>query len=119
MAHIRLDIPGPPVPQARPRRGKGRFYKEPKVLAHEHAVWAAWEKAGRPKLTGPLSLSARFFINRKVTATPDLSNLVKLVEDALNGHAYHDDSQIVHYGDVSKQLDREHPRTELELTTWP
>lgn len=29
------------------------------------------------------------------TTRPDLDNIVKLVKDALNGHAYHDDSAVV------------------------
>lgn len=34
-------------------------------------------------------------IGEQDTMKPDASNIIKLVEDALNGIAYHDDSQIV------------------------
>ncbi len=44
---------------------------------------------------------------------PDLSNVVKSVEDALNGVAYRDDSAIVHQV-VTKQFAHS-PRVELRL----
>lgn len=50
------------------------------------------------------------------TYKPDASNIVKLVEDALNGVAYHDDSQIV--GEIPMKAPRfgEFDWLEIEVT---
>lgn len=47
------------------------------------------------------------------TGKPDCSNMVKLVEDALNGVAWRDDSQIVSLG-VRKRY-AEKPETRLTI----
>jgi len=47
---------------------------------------------------------------------PDLSNLVKLVEDAGNGIVWEDDNLIYHYGDSRKVYDP-NPRIELFIET--
>lgn len=45
---------------------------------------------------------------------PDLSNLIKLIEDALNKVAYRDDSQIFRYDDPGKYYSLR-PRLEIEV----
>lgn len=46
------------------------------------------------------------------SATHDLDNLVKFIKDCLNGIAWHDDCQIVKYGDIIKGYSKI-PRTEI------
>ena len=45
---------------------------------------------------------------------PDLSNIIKTVEDALNGLAYLDDKQLVDYGPSGKWYS-DRPRLEIEI----
>jgi Holliday junction resolvase RusA-like endonuclease len=54
------------------------------IVAFYFPVFKSWSKAKK--------ISA---INGEVTQKPDVSNLVKSVEDALNGVVYVDDCQIV------------------------
>lgn len=115
-----FTVEGPPVGKGRPRFSKrGRFvkvYTPKETLAAEERIRVAWREAGsqtvegafqvvveafhgRPDghyLTDGVSLSAEgrrhpFPENRK----PDLDNVLKLVLDALNGHAYKDDVAAV------------------------
>lgn len=51
---------------------------------------AAWGRDRRP-LDGPVRLQVTFY---RETALGDVDNLVKPVQDALQGVAYHDDRQI-------------------------
>jgi Holliday junction resolvase RusA-like endonuclease len=80
---------------------------------------AQQEMIGRTPLEGPvmLDVTAEFAIPKSFsrakredaitryifpTKKPDLSNIVKQVEDALNGVAFRDDAQIVRYGTLQK-----------------
>lgn len=106
-----ITVAGTPVPKARPRfshtRGGRAFAYTPKSTQDAEArIRAAWiEKHGTQPAEGPLRLSVAFTMpipksRRDIkdgdphTSRPDTDNLLKLVQDALNGLAYKDDSQI-------------------------
>lgn len=103
-----IHIPGEPIPQPRPRitvrpGGFANAYvpKDHPVHAYRQAIALSWRP--RPMLEGPLRLEIEFtFVRPKSarkrqwhTVKPDASNIVKGVEDALNGVAWRDDSQVI------------------------
>ncbi|MDQ3730264.1 MAG: RusA family crossover junction endodeoxyribonuclease [Actinomycetota bacterium] len=134
---LSLTIPGEPVALQRHRHTRnGRTYNPPANVEYAERIKLAWRDAGSPKVEGPLTLSARFYLPRprshhrsgrfsrflKPSAPalpdgkPDLSNLVKGLEDALNGCAYADDAKIVCYSGCHKlYADHGLPRAELDL----
>lgn len=120
---VAFVIPGEPVQWARPGQGRKpgsktktiRYTKGPQ-RAHMEVVQRAWLVAGRPQLpTGPLEIDVTFYLPRPKshvgtgrnagtlrtsapafpTGVPDCSNLIKLVEDALNTLAWADDALFV------------------------
>lgn len=114
MNRISFEIPGRPVPKARPRVTKtGHAYTPKSTQDYEKAVRLSWYKAaGRYKYPQgtPLSVAiiAYFQIPKNTpkkriaetlaqpyTSRPDLDNVAKAILDALNGVAYDDDAQIV------------------------
>lgn len=116
---IRLLVRGKPIALSRVSAGQfGGRYMAPASSKQIGAVVDAWERAGEPRFDddAPLRLKVTFAFERpkghfgsgrnsgrlkeskatlQPTGRPDASNLVKLVEDALNGNAYKDDSRIV------------------------
>ena len=92
-----------------------RTYSTKKQQFAEQVIRASWAQAGEVRLDdGAIALTLTAYLERPqghwrqnnlLTAEgkrhpypakrPDLSNIVKLVEDALNGHAWKDDSYIV------------------------
>lgn len=112
-----MVIEGEAVPQGRPRittaGGFPRAYDPPKSRDYKAKVRAEAAKAApRTPLEGPVVLE--IIVNRKIpkswskkkqedafygrvrpTSKPDLTNLIKGIEDALNGVWYVDDSQII------------------------
>ena len=106
-------IPMRPVPKARARVTSRGFAYTPKRTADAEKVVASYARQYiKAPLEGPIAMVLSFCFeipkswnkNKKdlalkgmfcMTARPDVSNCVKLCEDALNGIAYKDDSQIV------------------------
>lgn len=115
-----FTIPGNPKPKERPRFGKGRGYTTQATRDAEARVASSFRDGLgirhtiETPVTGPLRVRLRFF--RDSMRRVDLDNLAKIPLDALNELAWKDDSQIVSLI-ASKHLDRDEPRTEIELWT--
>lgn len=91
----RFTIPGNPIPKARPRGGKGNFYTDHGTVIAEAAVLEAFH-ATYPNwlpVEEHIELTTHFYRDSKRVV--DVDNLAKLVQDALNRHAFRDDSQVV------------------------
>ena len=105
-----LTLKTMPVSTNRLYRGR-RFLTNEGRGNKEAMAWeakAAWRK---PPLQGPVAVSvALYWPNAR---NHDLDNIKGLL-DAFTGVLYEDDSQIVELH-ISKHIDRENPRVELEL----
>lgn len=135
---IRFTIPGPAVPQGRPRlttRGRYPHAYDPQEsrrykLLVGMAARSAMIEQGIAPMDGPVMLCVQEFRaipqswSRKKreaalegsifpTTKPDMSNIVKGIEDAMNGIVWHDDSQVV-ITRTMKIYD-ETPRVEVEV----
>jgi Holliday junction resolvase RusA-like endonuclease len=123
-------IPGDPVPLARARIGHGakRMYDSQKELKMHAGIIVNSQHKSDTFLEGPLHLDVTFFmrIPRKIhtkrnlerTHTyhycrPDLSNLIKFVEDAVQSILFHDDAQICCI--TARKIYHQEPRTEFTL----
>lgn len=114
-----------PVAWARPRANfrSGAFFNSSKVMDYQCSVRSMLAKCS--PLIGDLKVTLRFYMTppkRKVRerpgVKPDLSNLIKNVEDACNGVLWRDDAQIVGYGEsTGKYYDwkTRKPRIEIEV----
>lgn len=112
---MRVQIPGPPVPTARARRGRGGHWYTPQRTADaEKAVADACKAVMRGRTyRGPVALAIVFW--RPDRRRLDLDNLTKTVMDgATNGDVWDDDSQVVAQVAIV-ELDAESPRTEIAM----
>lgn len=117
MQALKFTIPGKPFAWRRARsNGKFRF-KDDQSVAHEAALQSIVLKELSQPFDGPLRITvvASFCIPKSWskakraaqlgaphTQKPDLSNIVKQLEDGLNRIAWEDDSQIAEYGPCRK-----------------
>ena len=92
----RFTIPGNPRPKERPRHGhgftftpKGTVIAEESVLAAFNATYPDWAPID---IAVKLELRANFYRDSRIRV--DTDNLAKLVQDALNKHAFVDDVQV-------------------------
>lgn len=134
----RFVIEGNPRGQGRPRatrRGNHAAVYEAKEDTLYKQNLAAQVVTQRPEFIkdAPIVLCAKFYLPRPKahydskgavkaryqsvlpTSKPDLSNLIKGVEDALNGIVWADDSLIVGYGDSGKFYADTRPHVTLEV----
>ena len=98
-------VEGVPVPMPRPRvsfrGGKAHVYPNARAEAWKKMVYAEYLKIAiamkfkAMEKGEAVNVGLQFFLRNVATARPDLDNLAKTVLDALNGAAWHDDSQIV------------------------
>ena len=138
-APLTLIVPGQPVAKGRARtvvnRGRVHSFTPAKTANYENLVRMAFVEKypNHVPLEGPIMLSIRaFFMAPKYLikkhahevaqetilhiSRPDLSNIFKSVEDALNGVAFADDSAVCIYGpDQSMKLYSVMPRVEISI----
>jgi crossover junction endodeoxyribonuclease RusA len=96
----RFEVEGRPVPAVRmTQRGK-HTPNHPKrkqmdaYLAFKDAIGWAAKAAGVEVIDGPVIINVQVYIRDRMKRRWDISNVLKAVEDGLNGVAYHDDKQV-------------------------
>lgn len=112
---------GKPIPLARPRKGPHGFYNSQHKQFNDARIQLIYQHHNRPLYTGPLYLKATFYFKpprnkqpQHHTTRPDLSNLIKFIEDVAQGILFIDDCLIAAC-DTLKTYDLE-ARTEFSLT---
>lgn len=138
MQKLKFEVPGSPIGQGRPKfstiNGHAKAYDPEKSRNYKAYVkllaTQAMREQGFTMIDGPCCLDILAFFEvpkskskkfkeralmgiERPTKKPDLSNIIKGIEDALNGLAYNDDSSIV-YLSVAKHYS-EVPRVEVIL----
>jgi crossover junction endodeoxyribonuclease RusA len=94
MEHIAtFTVPGRPRGKERPRMGRnGKFYTPKRTREYEELVaWCARAAYREDPTTLPVRLN---LIIRSSKSRADTSNILKAVEDGMNGIIYVDDKQI-------------------------
>ena len=95
-------IPGTPVPLKRPRINfkSGKVYDEQSQYKNSIQLLLLSQRGRAPLFQGPLKISLSFYFMWREgkdfyhTSVPDLSNLIKMVEDIATGILYNDDCII-------------------------
>ena len=92
---IRFTVPGEPVPKARPRVVNGRTYTPKRTVEAEKAIGWAFREAmpGFDPLTCLVGMCCTFY-TKSQKPRADVDNLVKTVQDALEGIVYVNDRQV-------------------------
>lgn len=111
-----FTIPGPPVPKERPRFGKGRTYTPKKTTEYALKVRLCALAAGVKRLIGPVAITMEFYVPDR--RRRDRDNLEKAIQDALNGIAWEDDSQVVQWRGWL-EVDRKNPRARVWIDQVP
>ena len=97
------------------RAKDGHVYLKPKIREAKEALgWEARTQFRGAPMKGPLSLSITIY-----AATDrlfDSDNKLKLLQDALTGIVWEDDSQIIQHH-IRKAVDRKDPRVEMTVET--
>lgn len=125
---LRVEIPGKPIPKARPVRWKGRTFLPSmayQTTVAEYAVVAMRRIGVRGQspfpVDGPIRARLRFYFKKPKSRSraalmdrkPDLDNLVKSILDGLErAGAITNDSRVV---SIDAQKDYGDPRAEVEL----
>lgn len=140
VAKLVFEVPGEPVakgrPEAKRRRGRGGAtyvaqITPARTIRYEStvALFGAQAMAGRPLLEGPLWMvvtamfarpkaHAKLAVKpRYVTKKPDSSNVLKAIEDGLNGVAYADDCTVAHSEIKRVWCDDDRPRVVVSIGT--
>lgn len=122
-------VNGDPIPLLRARFGRRCVYDSQKAIKGRWSIDLERQHEDRPMLSGPLHLDAYFYMpipnhitkEKKLTYhkrphvfRPDLSNLIKFLEDCATGIIFRDDSIIASIS--ARKLYDHITRTEFIIT---
>lgn len=113
--HITFTVPGNPVPKERARVTRRGTYTPQRTKNWEAAVRQTYQQAQGPLFTGPVQVTMHFY--RRTRHRADVTNMAKAIEDALNGIAWEDDSQI-HREILTKSYDKNNPCVVVDIREW-
>lgn len=109
---MRLTLPYPPSANRYWRSFRGRTVVSAEARNYKREVAKACKAAGLVEpLSGEVALSVTVY---RPILRGDLGNRLKVLEDALNGFAWHDDEQVARIH-MERHLDRAEPRVEVEV----
>jgi crossover junction endodeoxyribonuclease RusA len=91
----------------------GRMYKTQEARDYQSVIAWRFREGNVEPLDGDLSVTAYFY---RKNLRSDLDNGFKVLLDALEGYAYHNDNQVAHI-QAFRCLDRKNPRLEIKITT--
>lgn len=109
---VTLTLPYPPSANRYWRHGNGRTYTSPEARAYKWQVAMRAAQHQIKPLAGEVSLALMVFRPQK---SGDLSNRIKVLEDALIGVAYADDAQVQNII-AARFEDKANPRVEVQVT---
>lgn len=109
---MKLTLPWPPSSNRYWRMGQGRIFVSPEARRYKLDIATLARVAGLRPTDKPVKLSFDLYRPRK---SGDLSNRIKVLEDALQGTAYISDSQVVEI--LARRFDDAvNPRVELTIS---
>jgi crossover junction endodeoxyribonuclease RusA len=110
-AGIKLTLPICPSANRYWRNWRGRMVVSKEARNYkQHVGWLCRQQEIEP-MDGDVILSIDVYRPRKAG---DLSNKIKVCEDSLIGHAFHDDSQVVEIH-MRRFDDKKNPRLEVTV----
>lgn len=118
---MELIIPGSCVPKGRPRV----TFKSGKAIAYTPARTRNYAKLAKAVAISQMNednyeiipkdkrvrILMEFYLNRKITAVPDVTNLEAMIMDVLQGVCYFNDSQVVEV--LSRKIKGSLPMTKI------
>ena len=137
MRTVRFTVPGPPKGKARARtvrtRGGQTFSYTPEgTVLYENLIKISFSQTGErpfeadqslhvsmtayypiPKSTSRKKKEEMIAGHLRPAKKPDIDNIIKSILDALNGVAYHDDTQVVAV--FAEKYYSDTPRVEVEI----
>ena len=137
MKRVKFTVPGPPKGKARARTvrtkgGQAFSYTPEGTVLYENLVKVSYRQEREESFQDgePLQMHIKAFYGIPKSATkkkrqqmstgrllptkkPDIDNIAKCILDALNGVAFHDDTQVVRL--MMEKVYDERPRVEVEI----
>lgn len=108
---MKIILPSPPSANRYWRKWNNRMVLSDEAREYKYQISTLAAVRRAEPLSGPVVLTLRWFRERK---SGDLSNRIKVIEDALIGYAYHDDKQVVELH-AYRADDKTHPRVEVTV----
>lgn len=108
---LRLVLPEPPSANRYWRLWRGKAVKSEAARAYGARAMVAFQNAKGRKTEKPVAVTMHWYRGRR---SGDLDNRAKVALDALQGLAYHRDSQVVELH-MYRHDDKEKPRLEVVI----